>query len=163
MKTNVFLAVLLLVITACGCSKTEDKETTFPDAVLVKSFVTVTNTSDHSFVNFALTSDGYRIVQNKEALQALFRNTDLSSIKEFKDIDFATQTLIIGRKSLTEITDAKCKFSKKGDNSYVLTIDLSTPQLLEPAVLYYGAIVQKLPNSATVSVEVLPFEPNKDL
>ena len=158
MKTKAFLAMLLLVITACGCSKTEE-ETIFPEAVMVKSFATVANTTEHSFVNFALTQDGYRVVQNKEALQALFPNT----IKEFKDIDFGTQTLIIGRKGLSEMAQAKCRFSKKNNNSYVLTVDLDLLGLFEPVVLYYGAVVQKLPENATVSVEVLPLEVNKDI
>ncbi|VDG81932.1 Uncharacterised protein [Capnocytophaga ochracea] len=162
MKTKAFLAMLLLVITTCGCSKTEE-ETTFPEAVMVKSFATVANTPEHSFVNFALTQDGYRVVQNKEALQVLFPNTDLSTIKEFKDIDFGTQTLIIGRKGLSEVTQAKCRFSKKNNNSYVLTVDLDLLGLFGPVVLYYGAIVQKLPENATVSVEVLPLEVNKDI
>ena len=162
MKTKAFLAMLLLVITACGCSKTEE-ETTFPEAVMVKSFATVANTPEHSFVNFALTQDGYRVVQNKEALQALFPNTDLSTIKEFKDIDFGTQTLIIGRKGLSEVTQAKCRFSKKNNNSYVLTVDLDLLGLFGPVVLYYGAVVQKLPENTTVSVDVLPLEVNKDI
>ena len=162
MNTKAFLATLLLVITACGCSKTEE-ETTFPDAVMVKSFATVANTPEHSFVNFALTQDGYRVVQNKEALQALFPNTDLSTIKEFKDIDFGTQTLIIGRKGLSEMAQAKCRFSKKNNNSYVLTVDLDLLGLFGPVVLYYGAVVQKIPENATVTVEVLPLEVDKDI
>ena len=162
MKTKAFLAMLLLVITTCGCSKTEE-ETTFPEAVMVKSFATVANTPEHSFVNFALTKDGYRVVQNKEALQALFPNTDLSTIKEFNDIDFGTQTLIIGRKGLSEMTQAKCRFSKENNNSYVLTVNLGLPGLFGPAVLYYGAIEQKVPENATVTVEVLPFKVDKDI
>ena len=47
MKTKAFLAMLLLVITACGCSKTEE-ETTFPEAVMIKSFATVANTPETS-------------------------------------------------------------------------------------------------------------------
>ena len=145
MKTKAFLAMLLLVITACGCSKTEE-ETTFPEAVMVKSFATVANTPEHSFVNFALTQDGYRVVQNKEALQALF-----------------PKTLIIGRKGLSEMAQAKCRFSKKNNNSYVLTVNLDLLGLFGPVVLYYGAVVQKVPENATVSVEVLPLEVNKDI
>ena len=162
MKTKAYLAMLLLVITTCGCSKTEE-ETIFPEAVMVKSFATVENTPEHSFVNFALTQDGYRVVQNKEALQVLFPNTDLSTIKEFNDIDFGTQTLIIGRKGLSEMTQAKCRFSKENNNSYVLTVNLGLPGLFGPAVLYYGAIVQKVPENATVTVEVLPFKVDKDI
>ena len=93
----------------------------------------------------------------------LFPNTDLSTIKEFKDIDFGTQTLIIGRKGLSEMAQAKCRFSKKNNNSYVLTVDLDLLGLFGPVVLYYGAIVQKLPENATVTVEVLPLEVNKDI
>ena len=67
MKTKAFLAMLLLVITACGCSKTEE-ETIFPEAVMVKSFATVANTPEHSFVNFALTQDGYRNYQDRKSV-----------------------------------------------------------------------------------------------
>ena len=61
------------------------------------------------------------------------------------------------------MAQAKCRFSKKNNNSYVLTVDLDLLGLFGPVVLYYGAIVQKLPENATVTVEVLPLEVNKDI
>ena len=143
MKTKTFLALLLLVIAGCGCSKT-DKDT---EAVIVREISKIrVYLGDEKFGT-------YKVIQNKKALDSAFSNVEFSTLEQFKDIDFTTETLLLGYDNYANQADFRFQFVKTKANNYSLTVKISG-LATKPDTFLYGIVVKKLPNNANVSFNI---------
>ena len=90
MEIKTFLALLLLVIVGCSCSK-KDKDTS-PEAVIVREF------PQEQLLGINLEKDTLKVIQSRKELQDMFPNQNLGERTIFKEIDFSTQTVLLGSK-----------------------------------------------------------------
>ncbi|QLF49438.1 hypothetical protein HW278_01305 [Capnocytophaga sp. oral taxon 902] len=145
MKTKTFLALLILVIAGCGCSKT-DKDTS-PEAVIVREISKIrVYLGDEKFGT-------YKVIQNRKTLDSAFSNVEFSTLEQFKDIDFTTETLLLGYDNYANQADFHFQFVKIKANNYSLTVKISG-LATKPDTFLYGIVVKKLPNNANVSFNI---------
>lgn len=147
MKIKTFLALLLLVIVGCGCSKA-DKDTS-TEAVIVREI------PQEQLLGINLEKDTLKVIQSRKELQDLFPNQNLGERTIFKEIDFSTQTVLLGSKFFVHTYGVKSyDFLKKGNNEYTLKVGLSDTFFTQPRVLYYGIIVKKISDNANISFNI---------
>ena len=145
MKIKTFLALLLLVIAGCGCSKT-DKDTS-PEAVIVREIPKITvYLGNEKFGT-------YKVIQNRKTLDSAFSNVEFSTLEQFKDIDFTTETLLLGYDNYANQADFHFQFVKIKANNYSLTVKISG-LATKPDTFLYGIVVKKLPNNANISFNI---------
>lgn len=144
MKIKTFLALLLLVIVGCGCSKA-DKDTS-PEAVIVRELPKM-------YFESNIEMGKHKVIQTQTELEALFPNMSLNTVEVLKDIDFSNQTLLIGREFCPNIADLRYQFIKTKAYDYVFTIEISG-MATQPDFFLYGIVVEKLPNNANISFNI---------
>ena len=144
MKIKTFLALLLLVIVGCGCSKA-DKDTS-PEAVIVRELPKM-------YFESNIEMGKHKVIQTQTELEALFPNVDLNTVEILKNINFSNQTLLIGREFYPNIADLRYQFIKTKAYDYVFTIEISG-MATQPDFFLYGIVVKKLPNNANISFNI---------
>ena len=102
-----------------------------------------------------LEKDTLKVIQSRKELQDLFPNQNLGERTIFKEIDFSTQTVLLGSKFFVHTYGVKSyDFRKKGNNEYTLKVGLSDTFFTQPRVLYYGIIVKKISDNANISFNI---------
>ena len=97
------------------------------------------------------------VIQSQAELLAIFSQTEINKSVDLQNIDFATQTLLIGRDNYNYGANFNYKFSLTGQNQYTFKVDISGNLCVIDNDFLYGIIVSKLP----ANTEVI-FNINKD-
>ena len=95
----------------------------------------------------------YKVIQNRKTLDSAFSNVEFSTLEQFKDIDFTTETLLLGYDNYANQADFHFQFVKIKANNYSLTVKISG-LATKPDTFLYGIVVKKLPNNANVSFNI---------
>jgi len=148
MKTRMILfsvITLVLLIGGTGC----EKEIIYPDAIIIKELPKMHLTG-------TIKQGEQRIIQTKKALLTLFSQSEIDKVDELKNIDFTNHTLLIGCDNYSnEVSNLRYIFSKNSEKEYTLNIEISGFATRPEGYFNYGIIAKKLPETATVTFEIV--------
>ena len=148
MKQFVLIALLIAAAMGCGCSKDKD---TSEENLIVKEL-------PKRGIQGNLKIGEHRVIQSEKELYSSYSKEEVMAVKELRDIDFSTQTLLIGEESYENQASLIYEFTKKNVINYVFTVKISG-FATRPDFFTYGIIVKKLPKGANVVFNIIKIEP----
>ena len=96
------------------------------------------------------------VINEEEYLYNLLSKKWVNASKDLKDIDFSTQTLILGYDSYPNLANFDFNFKKETEGKYIFTVEISG-LATQPDEFVYGIVVKKLPKRSWVIKEVHRF------
>lgn len=156
MKTKTFLALLLLVIAGCGCSKTgEIKQKISPTIDKeVETFLStkISNKGEKSNYFNRIDKDSILIINSEKQLKEVFNDTTIPIV------NFNKYSLLIGQKKMPNLYyTVKNQFIEKEGTNSTLFLEVSLPKEGHyPAFswLYYWGIYPKIDNNTRISLKI---------
>ena len=156
MKTKTFLALLLLVIVGCGCSKTgEIKQKISPTIDKeVETFLStkISNKGEKSNYFNRIDKDSILIINSEKQLEEIFNDTTIPIV------NFNKYSLLIGQKKMPNLYyTVKNQFIVKEGTNSTLFLEVSLPKEGHyPAFswLYYWGIYPKIDNNTRISLKI---------
>jgi hypothetical protein len=97
-----------------------------------------------------LVAGEHAIIQNQTELLEIFTQETIESSPDLQEIDFSTQTLLIGRDDYNYAAVFNYEFSLIGENKYLFKVDISGGYTVMDYGFWYGIIVHKLTDNAEV-------------
>ena len=127
MKTKTFLALLLLVIVGCGCSKTgEIKQKISPSIDKeVETFLStkISNKGEKSNYFNRIDKDSILIINSEKQLEEIFNDTTIPIV------NFNKYSLLIGHKKMPNLYyTVKNQFIEKEGTNSTLFLEVSLPK-----------------------------------
>ena len=144
MRKLILIALFVAATMGCGCSK--DREAS-EENLIVKELPKM-----HLQGNLEIGE--HRVIQSEEELYRAYTREAVMSVKELRDIDFSTQTLLIGREFYANQANLTYKFTKKDTMNYIFTVEING-LLARPDGFTYGMIVKKLPKEANIIFNIV--------
>gem|GEM_PF-1899655 len=102
------------------------------------------------YLNGNLVVGEHAIVRTQAELLAIFPQEEIEQSPDLMEIDFNTQTLLIGRDVYECLAVFNYDFSLTGQNQYTFTVDIFGGWTIYDYGFLYGIVVTKLPVNAEV-------------
>ena len=123
--------------------KTTTDDTETPPAEIIKELPKM-------YLNGNLTAGEHAVIQSKTELLALFPQEEINKSVDLQEIDFNTQTLLIGRDDYGYGACFNYEFYLTEKNQYIFKVDIFGGYATMDYNFLYGIIVGKLPATAEV-------------
>jgi hypothetical protein len=110
------------------------------------------------YLNGDLLSGKQAVIQSQAELLAIFPQEEIDKYSDLQEIDFNTQTLLIGRDNYCAGANFNYEFSSTENDQYIFKVDIFGNYGVMDYNFLYGIVVTKLPANAEVV-----FNINKEL
>ena len=130
---------MLVMSSFSGCGTAENTP-----AVIIKELPSI-------YIDGNLMSGEHAVIRSKTELLAIFPQSEIDKSPDLKDIDFDTQTLLIGRDDYCNIANFEYDFSLTGENQYIFKVYIFGGYTAMDYDFLYGIVVAKLHAKAKVT------------
>jgi hypothetical protein len=147
MKNLVFIIIPALMLVMSSFSGCEIKEMRVQETpvIVIKELPKM-----YLEGNLYVAAGEHAIIQSQTELSALFSQETIENSSDLQEIDFETQTLLIGRDDYHYNAVFNYEFSTTAENEYLFTVNIFGGYAVMDYGFWYGIIISKLPTNAEV-------------